>query len=155
MLGGFALLRGRAGGLAQLRAFRRSGSLTVWPRTLAVTAAALLGSVSLALGLVAAYPVRGVDAPGAGVDLPRREPIAEVTLDGSPFDGAFGSGEAGAAPRQLVFGFEEVAGGPFRIVLADATGTEHVLASFGPAPRWGWPAAGRGSNCRRDPGRYA
>jgi hypothetical protein len=137
MLGGFALWWWRAGGLAQLRAFRRMGSLVVPPRTLAVTAAALLGSVSLALGLVTAFPVREADAPGSDVVLPSHEPIAEVALDGSPFDGAFGSGEAGAAPLRLVLGFEDVSGGPFRIVLRDATGVQHVLASFGPGTTMG------------------
>jgi hypothetical protein len=132
MLGGFALWWRRAGGLAQLRAFRRMGSLAVPTRTLAVTAAVLLGSVSLALGLVAAFPVRDADAPGVGVALPNHEPIAEVTLDGSPFDGALGHGAAGTAPLRLVLGFEDVAGGPFRILLTDATGSERVLASFGP-----------------------
>ena len=137
MLGGFALLWWRAGGLAQLRALRRMRSLAVPARTLFVTAAVMLGSIALALGLVAAYPVRDVAAPGAGVVLPSHEPVAEVTLDGAPFDGAFGHGEAGAAPLRLVLGFEDVAGGPFRIVLTDATGAEHGLASFGPGTTMG------------------
>jgi len=137
LLGGSALWWSRAGGLGQLRALRRLGSLTVPPRTLVVTAAVLLGSVSLALGLVAAYAVREVDAPGAGAVLPGHEPIAEVTLDGNPFDGAFGNGDAGAVPPRLVLGFEHVAGGPFRVVLTDATGAEHVLAGFGPGTTMG------------------
>ncbi len=137
MLGGFALLWWRAGGLAQFRALRRMRSLAVAPRTLFVTAAVLVGSLALALGLVAAYPIRDAGAEGGGVVLPSREPIAEVTLDGAPFDGAFGHGEAGATPLRLVLGFEDVAGGPFRIVLTDATGTERDLASFGPGTTMG------------------
>jgi hypothetical protein len=132
MLAGFALLWWRTGGIAQLRTFRQMKSMPVPPRTLVVTAAALVGSVALALGLVAAYPVRDAGAQGGGVVLPTHDPIAEVTLDGAPFDGAFGDGVVGAEPLLLLLGFEDVAGGPFRIVLTDATGAEHGLASFGP-----------------------
>ncbi|MFO7544007.1 MAG: hypothetical protein R6W77_00760 [Trueperaceae bacterium] len=60
-----------------------------------------------------------------------------MTLDGAPFDGAFGDGVVGAEPLLLLFGFEDVAGGPFRIVLTDATGAEHGLASFGPGTTMG------------------
>ena len=60
-----------------------------------------------------------------------------MTLDGTPFDAAFGNGVADATPLRLVFGFEGVAGGPFRIVLTDAVGTEHGLASFGPGTTMG------------------
>jgi len=133
MLAGFALLWHRVGGGAQLRAFRQMRSLAVRPRALAVAAGVLVGGVALALGLAAAYPVRDVGVHGVGgVVLPTHDPIAEVTLDGRPFDGAFGHGEVGAEPLRLVLGFEDVAGGPFRIVLTDATGAEPDLASFGP-----------------------
>ncbi len=132
MLGGFALLWWRADGIAQLRAFRQTRSVAVPPRALAVTAATLVAGVALALGLTGAYPVREVGAQGAGVVLPTHDPIAEVTLEGAPFDGAFGDGVVGADPLQLVLGFEDVVGGPFRIVLTDATGAEPDLASFGP-----------------------
>jgi len=132
MLGGFALLWWRAGGITQLRAFRQLRSLAVTPRALAVTAATLVGGVAMALGLIAAYPIRDAGAQGGGVSLPTHDPIADVTLEGAPFDGAFGHGVVGADPLQLVLGFEDVVGGPFRIVLTDATGAEPDLASFGP-----------------------
>ena len=131
MLAGFALLWRRMGGVAQLRALRQMRSLTVSLRALAVTVGVLAAGVALALGLAVAYPVRDAGASGAGVVLPTHEPIAEVTLDGAPFDGAFGQGEAGTEPLWLVLGFEDVAGGPFRIVLTDATGADRDLASFG------------------------
>jgi len=131
ILGGLALLRWRAGGFAQLRAFRRMPSFAVPPLTLAVPGVLLAGSVALALSLHAAYPARGAGTGGEGVVLPTHDPIAEVTLDGTPFGGAFGHGVASEAPLRVVLGFEDVTGGPFRIVLTDATGAEHGLASFG------------------------
>jgi hypothetical protein len=131
MAAGFALLRWRAGGIAQLRAFRRMRSVDVAPRTLAVTAGMLVASVALALGLWTAYPPREAGAPGGGVVLPSHDAIAEVTLDGTPFDGEFGRGIVGTAPVRLVLGFEDVAGGPLRIVLTDAAGDEVGLADFG------------------------
>jgi hypothetical protein len=137
MLVGFALLWRRVGGFSQMRVFRQMRSFAVSPRALGVTAGVLVGSVAVALGLVAAYPVRDAGASGAGVVLPTHEPIAAVTLDGAPFDGAFGNGVAEGAPLHLVLGFEDVAGGPFRIVLTDASGAEHGLASFGPGTTMG------------------
>lgn len=70
MLGGFALLWWRCGGRAQLRAFRQTRSLALPTRTLALTAAALVGSVALALGLHAAFPVPAAGSQGGGVVLP-------------------------------------------------------------------------------------
>jgi hypothetical protein len=130
MAGGCALLWWRAGGLAAWRAVRRTRALDVPPRTLAVTAGVSLASVALALGLHAAFPPRDAGAQ-AGVVLPAHAPLAEVTLDGAPYAGAFGRGVAGPEPVRLVLGFEAVAGGPIRIVLTDAAGRDHGLADFG------------------------
>jgi hypothetical protein len=131
MIAGIALLWWRVGGIAQLRAFRRMRSVDVAPRALVVTAAMLFTSVALALGLWTAYPPREGGSQGGGVVLPTHAAIAEVTLDGAPFAGEFGSGVAGTAPVRLVLGFEDVAGGPIRIVLTDAAGDEVGLADFG------------------------
>jgi hypothetical protein len=131
MAAGLALLWWRVGGITQLRAFRRMRFIDVPLRTLAATTGALVATVALALGLVAAYPPHEAGAQGGGVVLPTHEAIAEVTLHGTPFAGPFGRGVAGTAPLRLVLGFEDVAGGPFQIVLADAAGEERSLASFG------------------------
>lgn len=131
MVAGFALLRWRAGGVDQLRALRRMRSIDAPPATLVVTAGVVVVSVALALGLAATYPPREAGAQGGGVVLPTHDPIADVTLDGAPFADEFGRGVAGATPVRLVLGFEGVAGGPFTIVLADAAGNDHGLASFG------------------------
>jgi hypothetical protein len=131
MVAGFALLWWRAGGIGHLRAFRRMRSVEVATRTVLVTAVALAASVALALGLHAVYPPPAAGAQGSGVVLPTHGEIAEVVLDGTPYAGAFGSGVAGPAPVQLVLVFEDVAGGPIRIVLTDAAGDPYGLADFG------------------------
>ena len=130
MVGGFVLLWRRTGGAAQLRALRQARSLDVPPRTIVSTAGMLAAGVALALGLHAALPTGAAHGPNGMPPMPTHAPIAEVTLDGTPFDGAFGGGETDGT-LHLVLGFEDVAGG-FRIQLIDATGAERGLASFGP-----------------------
>jgi hypothetical protein len=137
MAASFGLLWWRVGGFGELRAFRRMRTVAVAPRTLVVTATMLVAGVAVALGLWSAYPPREGGAQGGGVVLPTHAAIAEVTLDGTPYAGEFGSGVAGTEPVRLVLGFEDVAGGPIRIVLTDAAGDEFGLADFGAATTMG------------------
>ncbi len=124
IVGGVVLLARRWGLWTPWRQLRASQDVTVPKRTLWITAAALVASVALAVGLNAAYPARNA------VELPGYPPIADVTLTGASFDGRFGSGVSDGTPVRLVLGFEDVVGGPFRIVLTDASGAEHGLARF-------------------------
>jgi hypothetical protein len=137
MAGGCALLWWRVGGGEHLRAFRRMRSVDVPAATLAGTGGIVVASVALGLALFAAFPPREAGPVGGGVVLPTHDPIAAVTLDGTPFAGEFGRGIAGTAPVRLVLGFEDVAGGPFEIVLVDAAGDERGLGSFGASTTMG------------------
>lgn len=141
MVGGFALLWRRAGGVAQLRELRAMRTLDVSPRAVAWPAGTFVAGVALALALYAALPPAAA-AAGDGVPSPPDHPsIADVELAGGAFDGAFGTGVAGSAPVRLYLGFEDVAGGPIRIALTDAHGQEHVLASFGAGTTMGVAAS--------------
>lgn len=133
MIAGFALLWRRAGGLALFGELRRMRTLDVSPRAVAWPAGLSVAGVALAVALHAALPPATAAATGAtGVPQPpEHPPIADVTLGGAAFSGAFGAGVAGDAPVHLYLGFEDVAGGPIRIVLVDAKGSEHGLGSFG------------------------
>lgn len=137
LLGGVNLLRLRTGSSVPLRALREIAGHGVPSRALATMAVLLGAGVALALGLHAIFPARAAGAPGDGVTLPAHDAIADVTLEATPFDGDFGLGVAVGSPVRLVIGFEDVSGGPFRVVAVDALGVEHGLADFGPGTSMG------------------
>lgn len=142
MLGGLALLW-RTGGLASFAELRRTRAFAVSPRAVAWPTGLAVAGVATALALHAAFPPAAAAATGAtGVPLPPdHPPLADVTLDGAAFAGAFGAGVAGDAPVRLHLGFDGVAGGPIRIVLTDAAGSTHGLADFGAGTTMGVAAS--------------
>jgi hypothetical protein len=130
LLAAAALLWWRAGGWEGLRALRAIRVLGAPPRALRLHAATLLALMLLAIGIDAvSLPRPSHDA--VAVALPGGPAIGEVVLDGRVFDGELGRGVTDDGLIVLVIGFEDIAGGPFGLVLIDANGTERSLGGFG------------------------
>lgn len=133
-------LGGRDGLRAELEVLRRVPSMVLRRHTILAPTLVLLTSIGIALTLHTGLG-DGVQAVAAPQPLPSHQPLADVHLDGGAFDGDIGAGVADEPPLHLVLGFDQVAGGPFRIVLIDAEEREHGLASFGAGTTMGVASA--------------